>query len=91
MNASPTILVVDDDPAILMGLRLKIKRHGYEVVTAIDGNDGLRKIREHVPDLVLSDVMMPFPDGFEMRRIISQDESLGSIPFIFLTPPALER
>ena len=40
---------------------------------------------EHMPDLVLSDVMMPFPDGFEMRRLLSQDVRLGSIPFIFLT------
>jgi len=85
LNADPTILVVDDDPAILMGLRLKIKRHGYQVVTAQDGNEGIAKAKEYLPDLVLSDVMMPFPDGFEMRRILSQDMQLGSIPFIFLT------
>jgi signal transduction histidine kinase len=85
MNANPTILVVDDDPAILLGLRLKIKRHGYQVVTAQDGNDGLDKVRKHKPDLILSDVMMPFPDGFEMRRLLSQDAQLSSIPFIFLT------
>ena len=85
MDNSRTILVVDDDPAILMGLNLKIKRHGYQVVTATDGNDGLKKAKEFKPDLVLSDVMMPFPDGFEMRRLLSQDEQLASIPFIFLT------
>jgi signal transduction histidine kinase len=68
-----------------MGLTLKIKRHGYQVVTAKDGNDGIRKVKENKPDLVLSDVMMPFPDGFEMRRILAQDTQLASIPFIFLT------
>ncbi|MGD8403224.1 MAG: response regulator [Anaerolineales bacterium] len=84
-NANHTILIVDDDPAILMGLKLKIKRHGYQVLTAKDGNEGIQKAREKKPDLVLSDIMMPFPDGFEMRRILSQDLQLASIPFIFLT------
>jgi two-component system, sensor histidine kinase and response regulator len=88
MNDNHTILIVDDDPAILMGLKLKIKRHGYQVFTAKDGNEGLDKVKTHNPDLVLSDVMMPFPDGFEMRRRLSQDLQLGSIPFIFLTARA---
>ncbi|MCD4671235.1 MAG: hybrid sensor histidine kinase/response regulator [Anaerolineaceae bacterium] len=85
MNNSPTILIVDDDPAILMGLTVKIKRHGYQVITAKDGNEGVQQVKENKPDLVLSDVMMPFLDGFEMRRIIRQDKRLASIPFIFLT------
>ena len=84
-NANHTILVVDDDPAILMGLKLKIKRHGYQVITAKDGNEGIQKVKDNKPDLVLSDIMMPFPDGFEMRRILSQDLQLASIPFVFLT------
>ena len=85
MNGNHTILVVDDDPAILMGLKLKIDRHGYRVITAKDGNEGIQKVKTNKPDLVLSDVMMPFPDGFEMRRILRQDIQLASIPFIFLT------
>lgn len=85
VNANHTILIVDDDPAILMGLKLKIKRHGYQVLTAKDGNEGIQKVKNNKPDLILSDIMMPFPDGFEMRRILSQDLQLASIPFIFLT------
>jgi signal transduction histidine kinase len=85
MNDNPTILIVDDDPSILMGLTLKIKRQGYQVLTAKDGREGIQKAKENMPDLVLSDVMMPFPDGFEMRKILQQDEQLASIPFIFLT------
>lgn len=84
-NANHTILVVDDDPAILMGMKLKIKRHGYRVLTARDGDEGIQMVKDNRPDLVLSDIMMPFPDGFEMRRILSQDRQLASIPFIFLT------
>jgi len=80
-----TILIVDDEPALLLGLASKIRRRGYTVVTAVDGRDALEKIRSAPPDLVLSDVMMPPPNGFELRQILSMDARLASIPFIFLT------
>jgi signal transduction histidine kinase len=80
-----TILIVDDEPALRMGLAAKIKRQGYEVFTACDGQDGLQRARECLPDLILSDVMMPPPNGFELRRLMGEDPQLASIPFIFLT------
>jgi signal transduction histidine kinase len=80
-----TILIIDDEPALRLGLAAKIKRQGYEVFTACDGQDGLQKARECLPDLILSDVMMPPPNGFELRRLMAQDPKLASIPFIFLT------
>lgn len=79
------ILVIDDEPALLLGLAAKIRRQGYEVVTAVDGTDGMQKAKDHSPDLIVSDVMMPPPNGFELRRQLSQDPRLASIPFIFLT------
>jgi signal transduction histidine kinase len=85
MDTQPLILVIDDDPGLLIGVAATIKKHGYRVVTAEDGNDGLQKAKELVPDLILSDVMMPPPDGFELRRLMSLDPRLSSIPFIFLT------
>jgi two-component system sensor histidine kinase/response regulator len=85
MNENSTILIIDDEPALLLGLAAKIKRQGYHVVTAADGNEGLQKARETLPDLILSDVMMPPPDGFALRKIMSEDQRLASIPFIFLT------
>lgn len=85
MTSPATILIADDEPALLLGLASKIRRHGYNVVTAVDGREALEKIRAVVPDLVLSDVMMPPPNGFELRQILSGDASLASIPFIFLT------
>lgn len=85
MENKPTILIVDDEPALLMGLAATIRRHGYNVITATNGRDGLQKAREALPDLILSDVMMPPPSGFELRRIMSLDSDLASIPFIFLT------
>jgi two-component system sensor histidine kinase/response regulator len=85
MDAQPLILIIDDDPALLMGVTAIIKKHGYRVVAAGDGNDGLKKAKEILPDLILSDVMMPPPNGFELRKLMSLDPQLSSIPFIFLT------
>lgn len=80
-----TILVVDDEPAIRLGLAATLKRQGYSVITAEDGNDGILKATQTLPDLILSDVMMPNMNGFELRRQLGTVPSLASIPFIFLT------
>lgn len=85
MEDKPTILIIDDEPALLMGLAATIRRQGYTVITAVDGNDGLQKAKESRPDLILSDVMMPPPNGFELRRLMGLDPDLASTPFIFLT------
>lgn len=85
MDNHSTILIIDDEPALLLGLSARIKRQGYQVVTASDGREGLQKAREVLPDLILSDVMMPPPNGFELRKLMGQDPQLASIPFIFLT------
>ncbi|MCJ7434534.1 MAG: hybrid sensor histidine kinase/response regulator [Anaerolineales bacterium] len=85
MDIKPLILIIDDDPGLLMGVTATIKKHGYRTITAEDGNDGFEKAKEVLPDLILSDVMMPPPDGFELRKLMSLDPQLSSIPFIFLT------
>jgi two-component system sensor histidine kinase/response regulator len=85
MDKTATILIIDDEPALRLGLAAKIKRQGYQVVTASDGMEGMQKAKETLPDLILSDVMMPPPNGFELRRLMGQDPNLASIPFIFLT------
>jgi signal transduction histidine kinase len=85
MDKNSTILIIDDEPALLMGLAAKIKRQGYHVITASNGSEGLERAKETLPDLILSDVMMPPPNGFELRKLMGQDPHLASIPFIFLT------
>ena len=82
---APFILVIDDEPALRLGLVVAIKRHGYRASAAEDGSSGLQKARELQPDLIISDVMMPPPDGFELKRILGGDPKLASVPFIFLT------
>lgn len=82
---SPLILVIDDEPAIRLGIVTAVRRHGYQVAEAVDGRDGLQKAKDLLPDLIISDVMMPPPDGFELKRLLNADPLFASIPFIFLT------
>jgi signal transduction histidine kinase len=85
MEKKFTILIVDDEPAIRMGLAATIGRYGYSVITAVNGDDGFLKARQSLPDLIISDVMMPDLNGFEMKKQMSVDPLLAPIPFIFLT------
>jgi len=85
MDNQTTILVIDDEPAIRMGLAATLGRHGYRVVTAMNGDDGYIKAKLSQPDLIVSDVMMPSLNGFEMKEQMSSDPQLAPIPFIFLT------
>ncbi|MBN1486244.1 MAG: hybrid sensor histidine kinase/response regulator [Anaerolineae bacterium] len=80
-----TILLIDDEESLLFGLTAIIRRAGYEVISANNGTDGIQLARENHPDLILCDVMMPPPDGFEVRRILSIDPETACIPFIFVT------
>lgn len=85
MENKTTILVIDDEPAIRMGLAATLGRNGYNVETAINGDDGFLKAKQIKPDLIVSDVMMPAMSGFEMKQQMSEDPQLAPIPFIFLT------
>lgn len=77
------ILLVEDDSTLLMIVSETLQRDGFEVLTAGDGEDGLRKFTRHGADLIIADVMMPRMDGFEMgRRIRLLDRN---VPLLFLT------
>ncbi|MGH2429606.1 MAG: response regulator [Candidatus Limnocylindria bacterium] len=77
-----TVLVVDDDPKIRELLRLYVLREGHRAVFAGDGQEALTAARQHRPDLVLLDVMLPGLDGFEVCRVL-RDES--DLPILLLT------
>lgn len=64
------VLVAEDDPLILMTLETYFTKQGYSVITASNGRDALRKIEEYIPDIIITDLMMPFYSGLEiMARI----------------------
>ncbi len=85
MRTPPRILVVDDNPTNLEVLRVRLNAHGYEVVTAVDGEDALNRARGVAPDLVLLDVMMPKLDGISVVRELKQDNTLRFTPIILVT------
>lgn len=80
-----SILLVDDEPQTRDLLRLMLKRDGYEVIDAEDGHDALRKVREHIPTVVLLDVMMPAMDGLEVCETMKADETVKHIPVIMFS------
>ncbi len=77
------ILLVEDDSTLSMIVSETLQRDGFEVMTAGDGEDGLRKFTRHGADLIIADVMMPRMDGFEMGRRIRQINQ--NVPLLFLT------
>ena len=79
------ILVIDDDLDTLNILRIKLEAHQYEVITGRDGQEALSLIREHRPDLIIMDVMMPKLSGFKATRLIKFDAKSKHIPLIILT------
>lgn len=79
------ILIADDEQNIVISLEFLMKREGYEVVIANDGEEAIDKIRSEMPDLVLLDVMMPKKSGFEVCQEIKSDPSLQSVRILMLT------
>ena len=82
---APAILVVDDEEDLLSLLEYNLKQEGFHVLLARDGVAGLEKAREHMPDLIILDIMMPKMDGIEMCRRLRQDAHLRTIPVMMLT------
>ena len=80
-----SVLVVDDEPNIVLSLEFLIKQAGYEVRIARDGDAALKAIEERLPDLVLLDVMMPKRDGFDVCETIRANPVWKKIPIIMLT------
>ncbi len=85
MASRARILVADDDPSILRLLRLNFELEGFEVDTARDGEEAVARARAAPPDVAIVDVMMPRVDGWEVCRMLRQDEATRGIPVILLT------
>ena len=73
----PLIVVIDDDAGTRLLVSQVLKKEGHQVMAAEDGAKGLALIREHKPDLVVSDVQMPLLDGFEVLDQVRNDEALA--------------
>ena len=88
MRTPARVLIADDNPANVDILQTRLAVHGYEILTAADGEEALALAREKHPDLILLDVMMPKLDGFEVCRRLKADPSLPFMPVILVTARA---
>lgn len=82
------ILCIEDETEMVDLIRLILGRRGFEVIGATGGIEGLQKIRQTTPDLVLLDLMMPDMDGWEVYQQIKADSALRGIPVIIVTAKA---
>ncbi len=85
------ILLVDDEESFVKATRFFLKKNGYEVYTASNGEDALEVCRERKPDLVILDILMPEKDGIETLKALKKDPLLQKIPVIMLTVNAIEN
>jgi|SRR5699024_7162804 len=86
-----TILVIDDEQDLLDLIEYNLKKEGFSVLKAENGKEGLTVAREHRPDLILLDIMMPVMDGMETVEVIRNDKKLKHTPIIFLTARGDEK
>jgi CheY-like chemotaxis protein len=80
-----TILLAEDDRILRKAGEATLKKRGYAVIAAVDGEDALAKAREHKPDLILLDVIMPKMQGFEVLANLKSDAATRDIPVIMLS------
>lgn len=79
------VLVIEDDPLLVEMVESKLKREGFEVDSACNGEDGLTCAKNFLPDVVLSDISMPIMDGFEFLKTFKADESMKKTPVIMFS------
>ena len=85
MSDNKKILVIDDDPGIITFMQALLDDNGYDVVTAVNGADGLEKLKAEKPDLVLLDITMPEKSGVRFYRDVRESDEFKATPVIMVT------
>jgi len=87
---SKRILIVEDDPSVLRATSYILEKEGYEVLTAQNGLEGLKKARESNPDLLILDVMLPGIDGFEICHSLRSEPKTAGLPILMFSAKGQE-
>ena len=85
MSGASKILIIEDDKFLRQLIVQKLAKEGYETIEAIDGEQGLKKVEEESPGLVLLDLILPGIDGFEVLSRMKKNEELAKVPVIILS------
>ncbi len=80
-----SILFIEDEPTLQKSVGRYLEKEGYQVLSALDGETGIKLIQDNIPDLILLDLILPKKDGFEVLKEIKADEKTKEIPVIILT------
>ena len=83
-----TLLVIEDEAPLRANLVRLLTAEGYQVITAADGDEGIRRARADRPDLVICDILMPLVDGYGVLATLRSQPETAATPFIFLTASA---
>jgi DNA-binding response OmpR family regulator len=86
--AKKKILVIEDKRDLVDTIKFRLEANNYAIITAYDGQEGLKKAREEKPDLILLDLMLPKIDGYKVCRMLKFDQKYKRIPVIMLTARA---
>jgi twitching motility two-component system response regulator PilH len=81
----PTILIVDDSQTVREMVSEQLRRAGFSVVEAVDGEEAIAKIQESLPDLVVTDIVMPKKNGYELCRWLKSEQQTRNIPVVMCT------
>lgn len=79
------IVIIEDEKVTLRLLEHTLKQAGFEVFTACDGSSGLKIVRDHIPAIVISDILLPIVDGLELTKKIKEDPKLARIKIILMS------
>ncbi len=79
------VLLIEDDPDISLLLSVRLQVNGFDLITAQDGEEGLKKARTESPDVILLDLMIPKINGFDVCRMLKFDDAFKKIPIIILS------
>jgi len=90
VNTTKKILVVDDDPYILLSLEFLMKKNGFDVMVARNGHEALELVEKQVPDIVLLDIMMPDVDGYAICKHIKSSKKLKDAKVVFMSAKSKE-
>lgn len=89
--AKKIILVIEDEEDLIQAIKIRLEFADYQVLVAYDGSQGLDMVKQHKPDLILLDIMLPKIDGYKVCSTLKNDQEYKKIPIIILTARAQEE